>query len=112
MTVDPNTLKEGDVVHVRGELGYRAESDFARGWYVRFGREGLYFGLNSIVHVEPRPLKAGDTCIDKVTGWRGTIAAVDGSEAWVRWGHKAPTPMSMRPKSPVLPLSHLERAEG
>ena len=112
MTVDPNTLKEGDIVHVRATVLHRASGMGAACWTIEAGSGVVTIRQSQIVHVEPRPLKTNDTCIDKVTGWRGKIAAVDGSEAWVRWGREAPDAAAMRPTSEIMLLRLLERAEG
>ncbi|MCD1645198.1 hypothetical protein [Aurantimonas coralicida] len=103
MTVDHRALKSGDIIHVRGELRLPEQGLGRTGWSVNVGTGMVIVNKSDIVHAEPRPLKTNDTCIDKVTGWRGTIAAVDGTEA--------PNASAMRPKSPIMPLCHLERAE-
>lgn len=42
--------------------------------------------LDAIVSVEPRPLQVGDRVEPHCGGFPGNIVAIDGDEAWVRWG--------------------------
>ena len=84
MTVDLNTLKEGDVVHVRGTILHRAPGMGAACWTIECGSVVVAIFQSQIVHVEPRPIKVGDFV--HFAGGQGKVLAIHEDDAWVEYG--------------------------
>jgi hypothetical protein len=97
-------IRVGDVVHVRGEV-----VEVMAGGAIRI-RDRLgpsNYDLRDIVHVEPRPLRAGDKVRPgpghPSRGIAGEIIAIAGEYAWVE-SELYPAPNTCR-------LADLERAQ-
>ncbi|QDP57352.1 MAG: hypothetical protein Unbinned3696contig1008_30 [Prokaryotic dsDNA virus sp.] len=103
MSVDTRTLRDGDVVHVRGHF---KKSPVVDGFdFVMINGTAHQSASVKIVHVEPRPISVGD----RVTWGCGLIsyrvAAIDGPEAFL----VEPSPDYSRERH-IVPLSCLRRA--
>ena len=79
--IDVNTLREGDVVLVRGVVEKNNNGQYIR-WHQNASSSVRWC---DIVSVEPRPLVVGDKVKDRGAGsWVGNLISVDGDLGWVR----------------------------
>ena len=88
--MDMTKAKIGDVVHVKGIVERIGHELIA----VNFGggcrpTADVWISVNDIVHVEPAPLKVGDSVVWRGDAAKGSIIAIDttnhnGAVAWVR----------------------------
>lgn len=81
-------VKVGDVVHVRGVVQYWTVDGAPMMGFAE-QPDIIRVGLSSIVHVEPRSLKVGDT-VRFIRFKNGTpggqkIVAIAGDDAWLEW---------------------------
>lgn len=85
--MDMNSIKVGDVVHVRGKVMPRDHG--THNVNIGFlndlgGRSQMLVSRNEILHVEPRPLQVGEKV--RASGMTATIRALDANYAWLCFG--------------------------
>lgn len=80
-------IKYGDVVHIRGQVISR--TDHTADVRIHNGQRFICVDRVAIVHVEPSPIRVGDTVVCKGmthdTSNTGKVVAVHCGRAWVVW---------------------------